>query len=204
MILFPYRGDLDMADPLQISSTTVARLEKHAKPFVDTVDSVINRILDHYENSSGQTSTNDDDDVSAIGSIGNFDPASPPDLTHTKLLSIEFDKKGFPRSSTTWNALLNDAISLAKRNAKSDDHLKRLILVNYVKGRKEDEGYRYLANADLSVQGQDANAAWKATYHIASQLQTTFEVVFTWRNKDGATHPGSTGRFRQKPRVRII
>ncbi len=192
-----------MSDPLQISSTTITRLQKHAKPFVDTVDSVINRILDHYENSSGQSS-DDGGDVFAIGSIQDFDPASPPDLTHTKVLSVEFDKRGFPRSDTTWNALLNEAICLAKRSAKSDDQMKRLILVNFVKGKKENEGYRYLPDADLSVQGQDANAAWKATYHIARQLQITFEVIFTWRTKDGAANPGTTGRFKQKPRVRLI
>jgi hypothetical protein len=192
-----------MSDPFQILPTTIARLQKHAKPFVDTVDIVINRILDHYENRLGQKS-DDESDISAIGSIRDFDPESPPDLTHTKVLSVDFNKKGFPRSDTTWNALLNDAICFAKENAKSDNQLKRLILVNFVKGKKENEGYRYLAAADLSVQGQDANAAWKATYHIARQLQSPFEVIFTWRTKDGAAHPGVTGRFKPKPRFRMI
>jgi hypothetical protein len=192
-----------MSDPLEVSSATIARLQKHAKPFVDTVDSVINRILDQYENDLGQRS-DDESDISAIGSITDFNSESPPDLTHTKVLSVDFDKKGFPRSETTWNALLNDAVCLARRNTKSDDQLKRLILVNFVKGKKENEGYRYLADADLSVQGQDANAAWKAAYHIARQLQTPFEVIFTWRTKDGAAHPGVTGRFKPKPRIRII
>ncbi len=192
-----------MSDPFQVSAATIDRLQKHAKPFVDTVDSVINRILDHYESNSGQRS-NDDGEISAIGSIRDFDPASPPDLTHTKMLSVMFNGHGFPRSDTTWNALLNEAICLAKKNAKSDDQLKRLILVNYVKGKKEDEGYRYLADVDLSVQGQDANAAWKATYHIARQLQIKFEAIFTWRAKDGAAHPGVTGRLKPKPRYRVI
>jgi hypothetical protein len=44
-----------------------------------------------------------------------------------------------------------------------------------VKGKKEDEGYRYLADVNLSVQGQDANAAW------AKQLNCPFEVIFAWR-----------------------
>jgi hypothetical protein len=192
-----------MSDPLEISSATIARLQRHAKPFVDTVDTVINRILDQYENGLGRTSDHEGD-ISAIGSIRDFNPESPPDLTHTKVLSVEFNKKGFPRSDTTWNALLNDAICLAKQNSKSAEQLKRLILVNYVKGKKENEGYRYLAGADISVQGQDANAAWKAAYHIARQLQSPFEVIFTWRTKDGAAHPGVTGRFKPKPRYRMV
>jgi hypothetical protein len=38
-----------MFDPHKLSPETVARLEKHAKPFTDTVDTVVNRILDAYE-----------------------------------------------------------------------------------------------------------------------------------------------------------
>jgi hypothetical protein len=192
-----------MPNPLEVSPTTIARLQKHAKPFVDTVDSVINRILDHYENGLGRQADNEGD-ISTIGSIRDFDPESPPDLTHTKVLSVNFNKRGFSRSDTTWNTLLNEAISLAKQSVKSDEQLKRLVMVNFVKGKKETEGYRYLADADLSVQGQDANAAWKAAYHIARQLQVPFEVIFTWRTKDGAAHPGVTGRFKPKPRYRVI
>jgi hypothetical protein len=50
-----------------------------------------------------------------------------------------------------------------------------------VKGKKEDEGYRYLADVNLSVQGQDANAAWKGASHMAKQLNCPFEVIFAWR-----------------------
>lgn len=191
-----------MSDPLQLSPTTIGRLQKHAKPFVDTVDTVINRILDVYEKNHVQA--DDEGDVLTDGNIRDFVPASPPDLTHTKVLSIEFDKAKLSRSDTTWNALLNEAICVAKRNAKSEDELKRLIIVNYVKGKKEDEGYRYLAEANLSVQGQDANAAWKATYHIAKQLSRTFEVIFTWRVKEGAAHPGVTGRLAHKTRLHFL
>ena len=50
-----------MFDPHKLSSETVARLEKHAKPFTDTVDTVVNRILDAYE--ATQASIGSDDDV---------------------------------------------------------------------------------------------------------------------------------------------
>jgi hypothetical protein len=90
---------------------------------------------------------------------------------------------------------LDEAIRAAKKRAKSDDDLKRLILVNTAVGKKEDEGYRYLSDAHISVQGQDSNAAWKAVFYIAKQLGIPFEVIFTWRAKEGAAFPGVTGRF---------
>ncbi len=192
-----------MSDPLQLSPNTIARLQKHAKPFVDTVDTVINRILNIYEENSNQDS-NDEADFGTAKKIRDFLITSPPDLTHTKVLSVEFNNRKFPRSDTTWNALLNEAICIAKKKAKSEDELRRLILVNYVKGKKEDEGYHYLPDANLSVQGQDANAAWRATYHIIDQLSCTFEVIFAWRMKEGASHPGTTGRFARKTRLHYV
>jgi hypothetical protein len=36
--------------------------------------------------------------------------------------------------------------------------VRDLVPVNMVKQRKEDEGYRHLADIDVSVQGHDANA----------------------------------------------
>jgi hypothetical protein len=181
-----------MFDPHKLSPDTIARLEKHAKPFVDTVDTVINRILDAYE--AGREDT-DDADVVTGGTIKDYDPSSPPNLTHTKVLSIQFNSNKLPREDTNWNSLLNEAIRVARKHAKSDDELRRVVLANFIVGKKEDEGYRYLADINLSVQGQDANSAWKATFNIARLLQLPFEIVFAWRLKAEASHPGVTGRF---------
>ena len=181
-----------MFDPRTLAPETVARLEKHAKPFVDTVDSVVNRILDEYDRFQEQT---EDSDIVTDGTIKDFDPASPPNLTHTKVLSVEFNRIKFARSDTNWNALLNEAIRLARKHAKSDDELRRVVLANFAFGRREGEGYRYLADINLSVQGQDANSAWKTVFHIARLLRVQFEIIFAWRLKTDAAHPGTTGRF---------
>lgn len=181
-----------MSNPYEIRPETIARVEKHAKPFVDSFDAVLNRMIDVYER---VTDTERTDSISTDRTIQDFDPASPPSLTHTQVHSITFNRVKFPHSRTTWNALLFEAIRLARRHTKSDEELKRLILVNFVFGKKETDGYRYLDDVDLSVQGQDANGAWKGVFHIARQLSCSFEVIFMWRMKDGAARPGVTGRF---------
>ncbi len=181
-------------DAFQLSSATIERLQKHAKPFVDTVDTVVNRLLDAYE--GAQPSQDDDSDIVTDGNIRDFSNQNPvPDLTHTKVLLAEFNRTKFPSSETTWNSLLNETIRFARRAAKSDDEFKRLVTVNWVKGRREDGGYRYLPDVDLSVQGQDANAAWRGASYIARQLGRPIEVIFTWRTKEAAAHPGVTGRL---------
>jgi hypothetical protein len=62
-------------------------------------------------------------------------------------------------------------------------------------GRKEDEGYRFMPEIGLSIQGQDANSAWRGARHIARQLGIPVETEFLWRHKEGAAFPGVTGRL---------
>ena len=74
--------------------------------------------------------------------------------------------------------------------------LRSIVGVNIVQGNKTDEGYQPLPEAGISVQGQDANAAWRGVMFIAQSLRCSVEVSFIWRNKEGAEHPGKTGTMR--------
>jgi hypothetical protein len=177
---------------VQIADETLARLQKLAIPLVDTADTVINRIIDAYENGSARYTGEKLAEIAYKGRP--FDAASPPDLTHTKVLSAKLDGSALAKGAN-WNGLLKQAIRLAKQRTKSIDDLKRLVIVNHVVGQKDDEGYEYLADAGLSVQGQDAKAAWRGTAHIARQLGISVEVVFLWRHKEKAAFPGETGRL---------
>lgn len=183
-----------MADPYELTDATRERVAKHARPFVDTFDSVINRMIDVYEQ---VTESQAGAGRQAELQIKDFDPATPPNLTHTKVLSITFNGTKFSSETTTWNALLLEAVRVAREKISSDEELKQAIPVNFVFGRKENDGYRYLKDADLSVQGQDSNGAWNGTFHIARKLGLTFEVVFAWREKEGSANPGIKGRFRR-------
>ena len=187
-----------MGRTIELTAETFARLQKHAVPLVDTLETVVNRILDVYEKSGATRKDEDlesDVDLAPVGDIKDYSWSSPPGLTHTKVLTAVFGKVRLSRADTNWNGILNEAVRIAKNRAKSEDDFKRLILVNFVMGRKEDEGYRFLPDIGVSVQGQDANAAWKATAYIAKQVKCPFEIIFTWRMKEEAAHPGTTGRF---------
>lgn len=77
-----------------------------------------------------------------------------------------------------------------------------------VKGRKEDEGYGYLPEIDISVQGQDANAACRAIVMAAQGLGIGLDVGFMWRPKESAAYPGERRgsrsrrhRMRTRPRT---
>ena len=187
-----YDMEILMSPIIDLSSETFARLQQHAVPLVDNIETVINRLLDAYE----EKRTNPEDGLSRpADEIRKFNPASPPDLKHTRVLVASLCGKQLSRSESNWNGMLNAAIREAKGQLSSLDEVQRLVIVNCVVGRKDDEGYRFLSDVGLSVQGQDANAAWKATHHILRQLRCSADIQFAWRSKEDAAFPGSSGRL---------
>jgi hypothetical protein len=182
-----------MPHHVELSDATFTRLQKLATPLVDSTETVIAKLADFYERHNLPQSASSTASVQAEWRPRVFSAASPPDLTYTKVLSIKIG--GSLLNKGTWNGLLFEMIRRAKTHISNSDDAQRLILVNFVPGKKEDEGYRFIPEVGFSVQGQDANSAWKGAFHIARQLGIPIEVEFLWRHKQGAAHPGVTGRL---------
>jgi hypothetical protein len=178
-----------MSHSIDLSESTFGRLQAHAEPLVDTIETVINRVLDAYEANEGDARKG-----SGLG-VRSFSPAGPPNLAHTKVLSAELCGRTLPPAETNWNALLIASVREAGRRLGGAEQLKRLVVVNSVLGKKEEGGFRYLPDVGLSVQGQDANGAWRATYHLARNLGLSVSVTFVWYENEKAAFPGITGRF---------
>jgi hypothetical protein len=179
---------------IEISDITFSRLQELAVPLVDNNDTVITRLLDAFAQSKPPRVIAGQNGTPSSPEPRKFNAGSPPSLTHTKLLSGKLNGK--PIQEVKWNGLLVESIRLAKASARNDDQkLRRLIPVNFVLGKKEIEGYHYIKDIDLSVQGQDADAAWSGAYQIARQLGVAIEAEFQWRSKDAAAFPGVTGKL---------
>lgn len=172
---------------ITIADATIARLQKHAIPLVDDFDSVINKLIDAKENTTSEPPMG--------AKVMEFTDGKVPSLTHTKMLSAQVNGKPLPPAATNWNRLFDEVILQAAAKLKDPKALAQLIIVNHVVGKKEDQGYRHIAKAGISVQGQDAAAAWKATAHILKGLGMSSEVVFLWYENDKAAHPGQTGKL---------
>ena len=78
-----------------------------------------------------------------------IDPRALPNLTHTKMLDASIE--GEATAKPNWNLLLDEVLRRAMKRARSFEKLHQLCPVNMVKGRKEDEGFSYLAEIDISV-----------------------------------------------------
>jgi hypothetical protein len=191
----PLTKDTHMTLSVELTPITFARLQAHAVPLVDTIESVINRLLDAYEARAGAPASASGDGNGGNDEVRRFNPVAPPDLTHTRVMAIDLNGEPLARNEANWNGLLYAAVRLAKTRTKSAADLKKAVIANFVAGEKTDEGYRFLADIGLSVQGQDANGAWKAACHIAQHIGCPLKVMFVWRHKEGAAFPGVTGQF---------
>lgn len=181
---------------ISLSDSAFQRLQRHAKPFVDTPEAVILRALDALEQRTGQSVPEESADGLSEREI---DARALPRLTHTKLLEAAID--GERLTKPNWNSLLDEMLRRAMKRVGSFEELHGICPVNMVKGRKEDEGYGYLSEIDISVQGQDSNGACRAVVTAAQALGMSLDIGFMWRLKESAAHPGERGRIRVSPRA---
>ena len=171
---------------VSISRETFARLQAHAVPLVDSIETVINKALDALDakGASGKP----------LGpAVRAFNPDSPPSLSFTTVRSVVFEGKRHIPAETYWNSILVAAIREAAKRGMSPAQISELLIVNNVAGQKEDGGYKFVKEAALSVQGQDANAAWKAAFHMAKAMGLSIEVSFVWQHNPKAAFPGESG-----------
>jgi hypothetical protein len=174
-----------MTPTVELSAETDKELAAIAEPFVDTTrEHVIKKLIKFYKDGAA---TNGDDGIKSYSTI------TPPDLSHTKVLRAEINNSVMPQPN--WNAIMDRAILIAFRQLKDTDKVSELILAKHVKGEKADQGYSYFKEPNLSVQGQDANNAWKTTANIIKALGVKAEVSFVWSENPKAAKPRETGKF---------
>ena len=174
-----------------IEVTTYDRLEGHVKTFGDTEDVIINRALDALDQREGNLAPTN---RHGMDSERRIDPQQLPDLTHTKVLDATIS--GTVVARPNWNLLLKKIVELTKKRVRTFDELNRLCpTINLVNGQKEDEGYDYLPDINVSVQGQSATPACLMIVTTAQNLGIALDIGFIWRPKEGAEYPGERGPY---------
>lgn len=175
---------------ISIQTSTFERLQSNAQPLVDTIDSVIIRALDALEIKAPPATAYH---TSSNVQERRIDPRQLPKLTHSKVLGAAI--AGTPVTRPNWNLLLDEILLLAMKRVGTFDKVQKLCPVNMVSGRKEDEGYNYLHDVDISVQGQDSNGACRAIVTVTQALGIELEISLMWRHKEGAAFPGERARI---------
>jgi hypothetical protein len=173
-----------MSHNITLSDEAFAKLQKLARPFVDSPESVIASLADEELKRRGATPETGETDSQIL----RLDPERHESLTHARLLSALVD--GRPIHRPKWNTLLDHLHLLAHKRLGSYDAIRRVTGAHVKQGKYEENGFHYLPEADLSVQGVDSNLAWDHSLGLARHLRIPIHVRFEWRDKDGAAHPG--------------
>ncbi len=184
---------------ITLSDATFSELKSLAEPFVDTPESLTTRLI-HEEvvrrgtrsNASGYAPATKEDAL-------RLNPISHENLAHSRLISATVDGREMYRPK--WNGLRENLHVVALKRLGSFDALKRASGARLRQGRHERDGFKYLPEADLSIQGVDANLAWDHSFKLARALEIPIKVVFEWRDKEGAVHPGQRGVLEWSPPV---
>ena len=177
-----------MSHVIEISDELFARMQAFAAPLVDTPETIISRALAALEGANGPAPQ----DGSGVKSLN---PAAPPSLSHTTPKRMVLAGRTLSRSATYWNSLMIEVIRRAREDGLTPKQIQAVLSVNSVVGEKDFNGYKFLPEVGISVQGQDANAAWRQTYELATIIGVAIEVEFVWQQTPKAAMPGVTGRF---------
>lgn len=181
---------------IELSEELFERLQKHAVPLVDTAETIIQRALDALESTKDVSDgSQSNSNAQATPRILKFEGSQAPDLSFTRVRRASIDERVLPLTSTNWNSILLTTIKQAVVYGFRGDQLSRRLLVNHVNGRKETAGYKYVPEIDMSIQGLDANGAWKATAYLASSVHMVIQVEFAWQDNAKAAFPGRIGRI---------
>lgn len=181
---------------IEVTDATFKKLQALATPFVDTPNTVIDRLIDYFRRGQSD-STIEAPETEETSSALKFDPGSLPSLTHTKLKSAVIADRLIDRP--TWNRLVRIALEVAFTKSENFEELRRATDARIVKGIKTDEGYTPIIHQKFSVQGVDAPEAFRIIFGIARKFSLPFEIFFEWRDKEDAAFPGELGEVAWKP-----
>jgi hypothetical protein len=180
-----------MMPVIRIPDPLYKRLQDLAVPFEDTPITVLERLLDDYEARHKIPQTNEHEKHRVL----NTD--APSDLHHSRIIRASISGTEIRRPN--WNRLVQVAHEFAFRQGMSQDALIKLTQSNVIKGENNNFGFHFLPEVNISVQGVDANLAWRNTLHLAKSLKVPVEVWFEWRDKEGAAYPGEIGKLSWSP-----
>lgn len=185
---------------ISIKNETLARLQKIAIPLVDTADSVIRRVLDAFEASNnfdipGTKDSGPGMPIKDNGAVMLFNWRNPPVLAHTTVTQVVLNGEQFVKSDNFWNSIMFAVIRAAKKHGKTADQLSQLLFVNHAKGQKTDNGYKFMPDVGLSIQGQNSDNAFRQSFALAEVMKFKLEVFFRWQNKPEAAFPNRTAAF---------
>lgn len=171
---------------IQISNELYRRFEKLGVPFVDTHESLMDRLI-----SFGEIHSQSLQDQAKSGRVLSeqklsFSFSEPPNMTHTQILSWKLNGKALRQK--TWNNIIEELLCILHEQNIDILHQSS---VNVKKGNIRDKGYKHIPEIGVSYQGLSAEDAFRAIKEFSEKYKLDVSIRFYWRDKPNAQFPGT-------------
>lgn len=162
-----------------------------------TVDCLVREKMDllGLERDDVQEEVAHRDSPNSPSAEGALEFRSAPGLSFTRMLEASVD--GQPQAKANWSAVLLEVITSTKKKTGMDaTALSHELQVPTKPYEYASEGYKFLPDLGVSIQGQSAQDAWKEIKRLADKHRVAVTVRFQWRENEKAQHPGRIGILR--------
>ena len=118
----------------------------------------------------------------------------PHSVTHTKIFEATINSETVSPAALSWTPLICEILKEIHKSGQftMTDPYPDLAICS---GCKTDKGYKYIPEIDCSVQGVDANKALRCVTRLAQKYSISVTILFGWRDKKDALHPGEFGQI---------
>ncbi|WP_420433994.1 T4SS efffector SepA family protein [Hyphobacterium sp.] len=130
--------------------------------------------------------------VSENSLVRNF--VKTPGLSFTRVLAASVGGQALERPN--WQKLLLNTIRELKGRGFGVDQIVAELQVPSTTKPRSDQGYKYISDLGISIQGQSAPDAWKEVSRLAEKFSIEVYVKFQWRANPKAQHPGEIGEMK--------
>jgi hypothetical protein len=185
---------------LAVDEVLFEKLQRLGKAFIDTPQTVIEKLADEELERRGDPGKEIPQKVQSENAI-RLDPITPLNLAHTKVIAASISGRELNRPK--WASVREHMHIVASKKLATVEQLQEVSGANLRKIKYEKEGFKFLPDAGISIQGVDANLAWSHSLRLARKLGIPIKIEFQWRDKEGAAHPGKRGVLEWEPEARI-
>ncbi|VXD24495.1 T4SS efffector SepA family protein [Planktothrix paucivesiculata] len=166
---------------IRISKPIFTRLQAIAEPLTDTSASVIEKLLDFYEQHQNE-----------VKPIRKLNPENPPKLAHSKVTKVILNNLHL--TNPGWNEIIEEihiiAVNKINSREKSYDKLILVTSFNITDGEYTEKGYKFVEKLNISIQNVSSDHAWKGILKMVKKLNISVKIYLTWKDKEGASFPG--------------
>ena len=168
----------------EISDFAFKYLKVMAEPLVDTVETALDKLILEHQSFFGEPSRTE-----KINESNTYRRANLPDV---KFTAIDAATVGGKPCKASWNHILEATIAACATKGTLREDIKAILDANVFLGKRSDTGFRYVAEADISIQGLEANRAAHNILKLADRFDVSARIEVAWPSMSKGAHPGST------------